>query len=131
MHLLPVNKSIAMKIGLSVLLFFIMINARSQPGPGFNKQASLALIKRIVPALANRFAIEYIAKENDKDVFELESKGNTILLRGNDGISIASALNYYLKHYAHVDIGFNATKPQVPIQLPAVPEKVRKVSPHA
>src|SRR5687767_12017547 len=107
MHLLPVNKSIAMKIGLSVLFFWLVIVAKAQPRPGFNKQASLALIKRIVPAHANRFAIEYISKENDKDVFELESKGNTIILRGNDGISIASALNYYLKHYAHVDIGFN------------------------
>ena len=41
---------------------------------------------------------------NGRDVFEIEDGGNnTIIVRGNNGISLASGFNYYLKNYAMVD----------------------------
>ncbi|MBK0379695.1 alpha-N-acetylglucosaminidase [Mucilaginibacter segetis] len=92
--------------------------------------AVYALIKRIVPKHAAEFQIKFIPKDNDKDVFELESSGNKIILSGNNGISIASSLNYYLKNYAHCDISWNGTNLNLPKRLPVVPSKVRRVSPY-
>ena len=92
--------------------------------------AVYALIKRIVPAHASGFTIAFIPTGAGKDVFELESKNGKIVLRGNNGISIASSLNYYLKHYAHCDISWNGTNMRLPQQLPVVNEKIRRVSPY-
>src|SRR4051812_16181445 len=61
-------------------------------------EASYALIKRIVPTKAGQFVVKFIPKDGDKDVFELESKNGKIILGGNNGVSVASSLNYYLKN---------------------------------
>jgi len=92
--------------------------------------AATALLKRIVKDKADAFEIEYIAQENEKDVFELESKGDKIVLRGNNGVSVASALNYYLKNYCYQDVSWNNTEVTLPDPLPEVKSKVRKVSPY-
>jgi len=95
-----------------------------------NKDASYALIKRIIPKFHDRFLIEFIAKDNDKDVFELESKNGKIILRGNHGISVASALNYYLKNYAHCDISWNGNNLNLLKELPVVPSKIHQSTPY-
>lgn len=95
-----------------------------------NKQAAYALIKRILPDYAGHFKVEYIPRDSGRDVFELESKGNKIILRGNDGVSVASAFNYWLNHYAHCQVTWNATNLKIPDPFPMVPHKVRKVSPY-
>lgn len=71
-----------------------------------------------------------MARENGKDIFELEQKGKKIVLRGNNGISVASALNHYLNEYAHCQYGWNASHMQLPDPLPEVKQKVRKVTPY-
>ena len=60
------------------------------------------LLGRVVPRVAEKFEIEVISSADNADVFELDSRNGRIVLRGNDGISIASALNHYLKYYCHV-----------------------------
>lgn len=92
--------------------------------------AATALIKRVVKDKAAEFEIEYIYQDNGKDVFELESKNDKIVLRGNNGISIASALNYYLKHYCHRDVTWNNTSVALDSILPKVDQKIRRVSPY-
>ncbi|RZM04985.1 MAG: alpha-N-acetylglucosaminidase, partial [Pedobacter sp.] len=105
--------------------------AQSKPSSSeLDEKAAAALIKRILPEYAERFEIEYVAKENDRDIFELESKGDKIVLKGNNGISVASALNYWLKNYAHCDISWNGTSLAIPKPFPMVKKKVRKVTPH-
>lgn len=95
-----------------------------------NKKATYALIERVVPKYAGLFIIEYIPQEKGKDVFELEQSGDKIILRGNNGVSVASALNYYLKHYAHCDYSWNGSNIEFPTPIPAVLEKVRQITPH-
>jgi len=89
-----------------------------------------AFVKRIVGEKASSFVIEYISAENGKDVFELEGNGNQIILRGNNGISIGSALNHYLRYYCHRLITWNDMNPSLPASLPVVKEKIRKTSPY-
>ncbi len=60
------------------------------------------------------------------DVFEVEDGANgKIIVRGNDGVSLASGFNYYLKNYAKVMynplMGSNLNMPE---SLPAVGEKI-------
>jgi alpha-N-acetylglucosaminidase len=93
-------------------------------------KAAYGLINRTIPGYADNFIVEITPNMRDKDFFELESRGKQIVLRGNNGVSIASALNHYLKYYAHCDISWNGTNLNLPDPLPAVPEKIRKESPY-
>jgi alpha-N-acetylglucosaminidase len=95
-----------------------------------NEKVVYELIKRVLPKEASRFTVSIIPKEEGKDVFELESSNGRIHLSGNNGISIASALNFYLKNYAHCDITWNGTNLRLPHKLPVVPVKVHQVTPY-
>ncbi|WP_432714564.1 alpha-N-acetylglucosaminidase [Pedobacter sp.] len=95
-----------------------------------NIKASHDLIKRIIPKYADRFEIAYIPKENDKDVFSLQNKNGKILLKGNNGVSVASAFNYWLQNYAHCSISWNGSNLNIPQPFPMVPKKIHKVTPH-
>jgi alpha-N-acetylglucosaminidase len=113
-----------------VLLFLAFTLASFTASAHVNQQTSAAFLKRIVSNRASDFVIEEIPKEKDKDVFELESRNNKIILRGNNGLSVASALNYYLKYYCFSDIGWNGTNLNIPAVLPIVKEKVHKNTPY-
>ena len=117
------------KFILTILIFTTAIGtARSQNGESL-KEVNL-LIKRVLPQQAIFFQTAFISSENDKDVFEIESKNGKIILRGNNGVSIASALNYYLKNYTKNHISWNGSNLKLPSVLPPVKEKIRVVSPH-
>ncbi|WP_343009183.1 alpha-N-acetylglucosaminidase TIM-barrel domain-containing protein [Clostridium celatum] len=63
---------------------------------------------------------------SDTDVFEvLDGEDGKILIRGNNGVSLASGFNYYLKNYAKVMynpiMGSNLNMPE---ELPAVGERI-------
>ncbi|HWK04263.1 MAG TPA: alpha-N-acetylglucosaminidase [Puia sp.] len=115
---------------------------------GLDRGALVAFLQRIVGEKAGRFEIGYIAPEKGKDVFEVESSGGSgkdagkaggagssggagkILLRGSNGVSVASALNYYLKEYCHCLITWNGTNLRLPAALPRVGKKVHKTTPY-
>ena len=87
------------------------------------------VIQRILPEYASHFVVEMDSVGSD-DWFEIESVNNKIVLRGNNGVSIASALYYYLKEYANCQITWNGTNLNLPEELPTVPEKIHKDSPY-
>lgn len=88
------------------------------------------LISRIMKDKANQFSIEYIEQVNGKDVFELDSKDDKIVLRGNNGVAIASALNHYLKIYLNCHISWSGTQLNFPEHLPKIARSIRKISPY-
>ena len=108
------------------LLTFARIESKAQA----NLESSNDLIARTLPSHYKSFATESIAPENGKDVFEIESKENKIVLRGSSGVAIASALYYYLGEYAHCQITWNGTNLNLPNTLPPVPNKIRKDTPY-
>ena len=95
-----------------------------------NVQASYALIKRIIPQRAASFVIEPLQSQHGNDAFEIESKNNKIILRGNNGVAVASALYYYLTEYAHCQVTWNGTNLHLPKQLPVVDQKICKQTPY-
>jgi alpha-N-acetylglucosaminidase len=97
---------------------------------GLSVDASRALIKRIVPAYADKFIVEPLTENAGKDGFELSSRGDKIVLAGNDGVAIASALYYYLNEYCHCQITWNGVNMNLPAQLPKVNARVTKSSPY-
>ena len=83
------------------------------------------LIQRIISDRASEFEVEILPSDS-ADWFELEPKGNKVVLRGNNGVSVASALYYYLTEYCHCQITWNGTNMNLPEVLPGIPQKVRK-----
>src|SRR5271170_5189593 len=65
--------------------------------------AASGLIARILPKQACQFTVETIPTDAGRDVFEIESRAGKIALRGNNGVAIASALNWYLLQDCHCD----------------------------
>ncbi|WP_231491581.1 alpha-N-acetylglucosaminidase [Pedobacter sp. Leaf170] len=92
--------------------------------------ASNQLIERVLPKQHQYFTTQSIASENGKDVFEIESKQNKIVLRGSSGVAIASAFYHYLTEYAHCQITWNGTNLKLPAKLPLLGKKVRKLTPY-
>ncbi len=115
---------------IAILLCCFLSQARAQTSTAAVKEAAEDLVKRILPKHANRFRVEIISSADGKDVFELSSSGKKIILKGNNGVSVASALNYYLKNYAHCRITWNGTNLKLPATLPEVSKPIRKESPH-
>lgn len=86
------------------------------------------LIYRVTPSVVQHFKSEIIPADNGFDVFEVESVKGKIVLRGNNGVSLASAYNYYLKEYCRCLYSLWGNQMRLPDLLPEVPEKVRIVN---
>ncbi|OZI05974.1 alpha-N-acetylglucosaminidase [Siphonobacter sp. BAB-5385] len=95
-----------------------------------NVQASRQLIQRVIPKHHSAFTVEALPSASDENVFEVESTKGKIVLRGNNGVAVASALYHYLTEYAHCQVTWNGTNLNLPSPLPKVPTKVSKRSPY-
>ena len=95
-----------------------------------NQEAVGSFITRIVKDKDSFFQVAYIGPEAGKDVFEVESAAGKIILRGNNGLSIAAALNYYLKHFCHCNVSWNGNNLKFPATLPSTKRKIRKTTPY-
>jgi len=92
--------------------------------------AANELIARILPKQNHHFLTENLQNVDDKDVFEIDHKNSKIVLRGNNGVALASAFYYYLREYAHCQITWNGTNLNLPATLPLPKKSVRKKSPY-
>jgi alpha-N-acetylglucosaminidase len=123
-------KTIRLSLLILTLLFQGTIFAQVKYSKAPSKKACYELIERVVPGRSGMFEVKFIPQEDGKDVFEVASTGKKIILSGNDGVSIASALNYYLKNYCNFEITWNNFDAERPSTFPLEIESVRKVSPH-
>jgi alpha-N-acetylglucosaminidase len=91
-------------------------------------QAALDLVQRLLPKHADRFAFEAIPPDAGRDVFEIETHGGNVVVRGNTAVSMAMGINWYLKHYCHCHVSWCGNQLNLPDPLPEVERKVRRVS---
>ena len=93
------------------------------------------LVSRILgEEFVSMFEYDVIPSVDGKDVFELDTNAtdNKPVLRGNNGVALASALNFYLKYNCNCSIswGRNRTGDQLNLPLPLpLPIFTRMVSP--
>jgi alpha-N-acetylglucosaminidase len=113
----------------SVLVLVLLFGVSKITYAQLNVAESKALIQRVVPKAAAQFDIQFL-QGSGKDEFEIESKDRKVILRGNNGVAIASALYYYLKEYCNSQITWNGTNVNVPAVLPKVTDKIRKTTPY-
>jgi alpha-N-acetylglucosaminidase len=111
---------------IAFILFLFCSIANAQ----LDLKASWNLLKRIVPSVAGQFLIEPLINKNARDTFQIESRNGKIVLSGNNGVSIASALYYYLNEYCHCQVTWNGINLNLPNPLPQVPKTIRKFSPY-
>ena len=76
--------------------------------------------RRLGTQYKNWFTLE-LAEDGEYDYFELSTADGKVHVRGNDGVSLATGINHYLKYYCNVHIsqvGDQAVMPDaiVPIQ---------------
>lgn len=81
------------------------------------------LLERIDKGASRKFVIERL--KGEKDFFELDQKGNKVVVRGNNYVSIATGINRYLKYYAGINLSWNGMQADLPEVLPPVLKKER------
>ena len=84
------------------------------------------LLERIDKGASRKFAIELKAGGADaKDYFELDQRGNRVVVRGNTYVNIAVGINWYLKYYCGIHLSWNQMHASLPAVLPAVAKPER------
>ena len=119
-------------LALIVLLFLV---SGAQPF-GEPISAIQGLVSRNLGSqYVDSFEYEVISDQAGSDVFELDSDNqqNKPVLRGNNGVSLASALNFYLKYSCNCSISWGRDRTgnqlNLPRPLPLPNTKLRMVSP--
>lgn len=77
------------------------------------------------------FTLELAPSENpDADYYELSMQDGKVHIKGNEGLSLTSALNHYLKYYCNVHVSQQTMQTSMPAEMPAIEGTVRKDSPY-
>jgi len=85
------------------------------------------LLQRLLPKQTNSFVFEEIKSLAGRDVFELQSNGNKIVIRGSNTNSMAVGLNHYLKYYCLTTVSWYKDEVlYIPAVLPVVPQLIRQ-----
>lgn len=103
------------KILCLISLFLLEVTLYASPITG--------LLERIDKGASRKFVIERL--KGEKDFFELDQKGNKVVVRGNNYVSIATGINWYLKYYAGINLSWNGMQADLPEVLPPVLKKER------
>lgn len=76
------------------------------------------LLERIDKGASRKIMTETV--RSDRDFFEITSKNGKPLIRGNNYVSIASGINWYLKYSVGVHLAWNSMHASLPATLPLV-----------
>ncbi len=105
------------KIGYTLIILWICAGVKANPID--------ALLERIDPGSSKKFKIEVVASNDAVDFFELDQYKDQVVVRGNNYVSIATGINWYLKYYVHIHLSWNGMKARLPEKLPVVKQKER------
>ena len=106
---------------------------KSAADVGLNDQikAAEALVERVTSGRQSEFVVNIIPSQQDgKDWFVYYAEGGKIVLEGNNGVSVASALGNYLKENCGWHLSWCGKQENLPENLPLPSEKVHRASPY-
>lgn len=90
-------------------------------------KATEALLERVAPGSKGRISFELRpSQDKGKDFFEISMKAGRPHIAGNNSVSVATGLNWYLKHFCGINLTWNQMQTRLPEVLPDVNEPVRK-----
>ena len=92
--------------------------------------AAERLVERVVGKKAARAFSIVITPSTDGDWFAYSSDGRKIVLEGNNGVSVASALRQYLSDYCSWQRSWCGSSENLPDPLPLPESRVKKESPY-
>ena len=94
-------------------------------------KAAKALVGRVTAGRQSEFEVKIVPQQQDgKDWFAYYAAGGKVVLEGNNGVSVASALNHYLKENCGWHLTWCGKQEVLPQVLPLPVEKVVKVTPY-
>ena len=103
-------------------LFFIFLLYGCSPSKSI--QPIEEMTERLLPENYSSFIFEEVP--SDSDFFELEQRGEKIAIKGNNGVSMARGLNYFLRNYCHKSVSWCGNNMSgIPEVLPSLDQKVR------
>ena len=114
---------------LLVLFAFVAQMTWAQAPVATPEAAITGLLNRIGGnGAADKFEIVIDANlaENGKDVFVIASQNGKPCIKGNTQLSVATGINWYLNHYAHINLTWNnltTDLSQVTLPVPGTEEK--------
>ncbi|MCP5535017.1 MAG: alpha-N-acetylglucosaminidase [Akkermansiaceae bacterium] len=94
------------------------------------KSAAEGVLNRLLPGRAGEFVLEEIPLENGKDVFEIDSRDGKVVIRGTNGVTICSGLNWYLKYHCKAHTSWCGEQMNIPSPLPLPSQKERHPTPY-
>ncbi|MBQ8235054.1 MAG: alpha-N-acetylglucosaminidase N-terminal domain-containing protein, partial [Clostridia bacterium] len=93
--------------------------------------AVYGIVERILGAkYKNWFTFELAKSTNGNNFYEISMKNGKVLIKGDEGVSIATGLNYYLKYFCKVHVSQQTEQVTMPATIPQVKETVRVESPY-
>ena len=94
-------------------------------------KAAEALVGRVTAGRQAEFVVKIVPQQQEgKDWFAYYADKGKVVLEGNDGVSVASALNHYLKENCGWHLTWCGKQEKLPRTLPLPAEKVMKVTPY-
>ena len=95
------------------------------------------LVSRVIGnEYVDKFSFEVIGEQGSQDVFEIDTdlQMNRPAIRGNNGVSLASGFNWYLKYFCNCSVSWGRNGSGDQLHLPSVlplPDKLMRMSsPH-
>ncbi len=116
------KKNFLLTLMLLVVALFTVQPTVAQAPSATPQEAITDLLDRIGgDGTADRFEIVIDANlaENGKDVFVITAENGKPCIKGNTQLSVATGINWYLNHYAHINLTWNnLTTDLVNVKLP-------------
>lgn len=122
-------KSLTLAVCLCIFLSFMAAGkAANNPAANSTQLANAyGLAKRVLGPHAAAFIFQLQDKKTEKDFFEVSASDGKILVKGNNGVSLASGLYWYLKKYCNAQFSIIDQQLSLPakLPLPVASEKVQ------
>ncbi len=112
-----------MKHFLSFLLFVSLSVGTSLAGNPIGD-----MLGRILPNNGDAAKFSYTLTGDDTQQFTLSCNGRKVKISGSDYIAVAAGINWYLQHYAGIDISWNSPTGTLPKKLPACAKETHQAS---
>ena len=106
----PIMKKSFIYLTLLLLAIFTTQPTAAQAPAATPQEAITALLNRIGGSgAADRFeiVIDTNLAEDGKDVFVITAQNGKPCIKGNSQLSVATGINWYLNHYAHINLTWN------------------------